>query len=330
MKIAILGAGSWGTSLGQVLIENGSKVLLWHLEPSFVDEINRTYEHPFLPDVSLSKESHFTSSLDEIVDYGEILVSAIPSQVVRRVLSQFPNGWSKPVISVSKGIENQTGLRMSEVIYETLSLSYEKIVVLSGPSHAEEVARKHPTAIVAASNSKKLSQKTQELFSNDYFRVYTSDDAAGVEYGGSAKNIIALAAGICHGLGFGDNTMAALSTRGLEEIIRLGVAMGARRSTFSGLSGMGDLVVTAFSPHSRNRQVGIRIGNGEKLDDIISSMDMVAEGVETTRSIYHLSRKNNIEMPICEQIYRVLFENISPRQAILELMGRGLVDEHSI
>ncbi len=330
MKIAILGAGSWGTALGQVLHENGSDVLLWHLETDFVDKINQSHEHPFLPGARLSSKLRFTASIDEIAEYGDMMVSALPSQVVRQVLGQFPDDWQKMVISVSKGIENKTGFRMSEVILETLQLSADNIIVLSGPSHAEEVAQKYPAAIVAACIDINYSRDVQKLFSNEYFRVYASCDVSGVEFGGAAKNIIALAAGICNGLGFGDNTMAALVTRGLEEIIRLGTALGAERATFSGLSGMGDLMVTAFSLHSRNRQVGIRIGKGEKLKDILSSMEMVAEGVETTRSMHFLSQKHNIEMPICEQVYRVLFEDKSPRQGILELMGRELVDEHSV
>ncbi len=330
MKIAILGAGSWGTALGQVLHENGSEVLLWHLEPNFVDTINESHVHPFLPGINLSSKLSFTYSLDEIFQYGDMLVSALPSQIVRGVLSKCSSSWNKSVISVSKGIENQTGMRMSEVISEILHISPEDIVVLSGPSHAEEVAKKHPTAIVAASQGEVNAKVVQKLFSNDYFRVYTGHDVTGVEFGGAAKNIIALAAGICHGAGYGDNTMAALVTRGLEEIIRLGTKLGAERSTFSGLSGMGDLMVTSFSPHSRNRQVGMRIGKGEKLQDILLDMEMVAEGVETTRSMHDLSRKHSVEMPICEQIYRVLFEDISPRKAILQLMGRELVGEHSV
>jgi len=330
MKIAVLGAGSWGSALGQVLNENGSEVLLWHLESDFVDEINCTHEHPFLPGINLSPELSFTDSLEEIEKYGDMMVSALPSQVVRNVLNKFSSGWAKPVISVSKGIENKTGMRMSEVISSTLDLSLDNIIILSGPSHAEEVARKYPTAIVAACTDVIRARNIQKLFSTEYFRVYSSIDVIGVEFGGAVKNIIALAAGICHGLNFGDNTTAALVTRGLEEITRLGTALGAKRSTFSGLSGIGDLVVTAFSPHSRNRQVGIRIGKDEQLNDILSSMEMVAEGVETTRSLHILSQKHNIEMPICEQIYKVLFQGIPPRQAILDLMGRELVDEHPI
>ena len=330
MKIAVLGAGSWGTALGQVLNENGHDVRLWHLEQNFVDTINQSHVHPFLPGVKLNHALQFTSSLEEICNYGELLVSAVPSQVVRLVLEKFPDNWEKPIVSVSKGIENKTGMRMSEVIAETLHLNPEEIVILSGPSHAEEVSKKYPTTVVAACKNIENARKVQKIFSNEYFRVYSGRDVIGVEIGGAAKNIIALAAGICHGLDYGDNTMAALVTRGLEEIIRFGTRMGAERATFSGLSGMGDLVVTAFSPHSRNRQVGERIGRGEKLKDILASMEMVAEGVETTRSIHDVAQKNNIDMPLCEQIYQVLFEDVSPRKAILKLMGRELVDEHPV
>ena len=330
MKIAVLGAGSWGTALGQVLNENGHDVRLWHLEQNFVETIKQSHVHPFLPGVKLNHALQFTSSLEEICNYGELLVSAVPSQVVRLVLEKFPDNWEKPIVSVSKGIENKTGMRMSEVIAETLHLNPEEIVILSGPSHAEEVSKKYPTTVVAACINIENARKVQKIFSNEYFRVYSGRDVIGVEIGGAAKNIIALAAGICHGLDYGDNTMAALVTRGLEEIIRFGTRMGAERATFSGLSGMGDLVVTAFSSHSRNRQVGERIGRGEKLKDILASMEMVAEGVETTRSIHDVARKNNIDMPLCEQIYQVLFEDVSPRKAILELMGRELVDEHPV
>ena len=328
MKIGILGAGSWGTSLGQVLAENGHDVLLWHYKPEFVAKINQSYKHPFLQGIELNNTLKFTYSIQEVCDYGELLVTAVPCQVLRSVLERFPENWDKLILSVSKGIENKTGMRMSEVISHTLSLEDTKIAILSGPSHAEEVSSKNPTTVVVASSDILFARKVQKLFSNEYFRVYSGNDVVGVEIGGAAKNIIALAAGICHGLGYGDNTMAALVTRGLEEIIRLGTNLDADRSTLSGLSGMGDLVVTAFSTHSRNRQVGERIGRGEGLDDILSTMEMVAEGVETTRSMYTLSKKHNIEMPICQKIYQVLYENVSPRKAILDLMGRELIDEH--
>ena len=330
MKIAILGAGSWGTALGHLLQDNGSEVLLWHLNADFVQQINSSHRHPFLPEVQLNDKMHFTSSLDEIASYGDMMVLALPSQVIREVLLQLPKEWNKPIISVSKGIENNTGLRVSEIVSQVLDVSLDDIIVLSGPPHAEEVARKYPCAIVSASKNQEFAQKIQEIFSNENFRVYASNDIVGVEIGGASKNIIAIAAGICHGLGFGDNTIAALVTRGLEEIIRLGISLGAERATFSGLSGVGDLVVTAYSKHSRNRQVGIRIGQGEKLQDISATMNMIAEGVDTSRSIYNLSKSHNIEMPICDQVYKVLFANTSPRDAILELMRRELVNEHSV
>ena len=221
-------------------------------------------------------------------------------------------------------------MRMSEVINESLNLDMDKIIVLSGPSHAEEVSQKYPTTVVSACSNIKFARKIQKIFSNNYFRVYSGYDVVGVEIGGSVKNVIALASGICSGLGYGDNTMAALVTRGLEEIIRFGVFFGAKRETISGLSGMGDLVVTAFSAHSRNRQVGERIGKGENINNILSDMSMVAEGVETTRSINNIIKENNIEMPICAQIYKVLFEDVTPRDAILALMDRNLVDEHPV
>mgnify|MGYP001261236996 CR=1 FL=1 len=330
MRIAILGSGTWGTALGKVLQENGNDVILWHYKKDFVKNINSKHIHPYLPGIQLNPKLRFTSSLNDLFEHGEMLVSAIPSQAIRGVLGQFPKKWNNPVISTSKGIELNSGMRVSGVISEVLELSYDKIIVLSGPSHAEELIRKFPTTIVAASSNKKYAQNVQSLLSNEYFRIYTSEDTIGVEFGAAAKNIIALAAGICHGLGLGDNTMAALITRGLEEITRLGITMGAQRSTFSGLSGMGDLVVTAFSQHSRNRMVGERIGKGEELVDILSSIDMIAEGVDTTRSIYDLSIKHKIEMPICTQIYQVLFNNKDPRQAILNLMSRELVEEHYV
>ncbi len=328
MRVSVLGAGSWGTALGQVLSENGHSVKLWHLNDKFVNKINATHIHPFLKDVKLDPKIKFISSLEEICSFGEILISALPSQSVRSVLDKFPDKWNKPIVSVSKGIENKTGMRVSQVIKDSLNINFDQIIILSGPSHAEEVAKKFPTTIVSACSNIDAAREVQNIFSNQYFRVYSGSDVIGVEIGGATKNVIALAAGICYGLGYGDNTMAALVTRGLEEIIRLGTAFGAERATLSGLSGMGDLVVTAFSPHSRNRQVGERIGRGEDINHILSSMEMVAEGVQTTKSLYNLINEKNIDMPICEQIYHVLFNDISPRKAILTLMGRDLIDEH--
>ena len=330
MNISVLGAGSWGIALGEVLDQNGHNVLLWHRNGEFINKINRDRFHPYFSNYKLSKNLKFTDSLNLISNHAEILISAIPSQSLRSVLLKLPKEKYQIIVSTSKGIENETGMRMSEVISQTLNLENKKIVILSGPSHAEEVIQKYPTAIVSASTSINNAKYIQKLFSNEYFRVYTASDTIGVEIGGSIKNIISIAAGICSGLGYGDNTMAALVTRGSEEIIRLGVAQGAERSTFSGLSGIGDLIVTAFSPHSRNRQVGERIGSGEILSDIINDMQMIAEGVETSRSIISLIEKYQIEMPICKKIYEVLFEGAKPGDAIQDLMKRELVDEHLI
>jgi glycerol-3-phosphate dehydrogenase (NAD(P)+) len=226
-------------------------------------------------------------------------------------------------VTVSKGIENNTYKRITEVIAEVGEVDPQKIVALSGPSHAEEVARKIPTAIVSASINLDSAQIVQEAFMNTYFRVYANDDVIGVELGGALKNIIALAAGICDGAGFGDNTKAALITRGLVEINRLGVELGARSNTFAGLSGMGDLVVTCMSKHSRNRYVGEQIGKGRALDEILDEMNMVAEGVKTTLSAYEIAQQKNVEMPITEQIYYVLFENKPPQEAMVDLMTRA-------
>ncbi|MDP6853807.1 MAG: NAD(P)H-dependent glycerol-3-phosphate dehydrogenase [Candidatus Marinimicrobia bacterium] len=330
MKISIVGAGSWGTALGQVLSENGHEPLLWHHNPEFVEEISTTHCHPFLSEYALHPALKFTHSLEETTAFSDILISALPSQVVRQVFSNIPELKVKIIVSVSKGIEMDTGQRMSQVFEDILQIDSDAFVVLSGPSHAEEVIQKFPTTVVAAGTSLENARTIQTLFSNTYFRVYTGADVAGVEIGGAAKNIIALAAGICQGLGFGDNTMAALVTRGLEEIIRLGTTLGGKRETISGLSGMGDLVVTAFSPHSRNRQVGQRIGKGETLQSILASMEMVAEGVSTTKSLYTLAQTLEVDMPICRQIYRVLYEGLVPRDGILELMSRELVDEHPL
>ncbi len=330
MKISIVGAGSWGTALGQVLCENGHEPLLWHHNSDFVETINNSHRHPFLPEYSLHPNLKFTNSLEETADYSPILISALPSQVVRQVFSNAPALEDKIIVSVSKGIELDSGQRMSQVFEEILKIDADNFLVLSGPSHAEEVIQKFPTTVVAAGSSMENARNIQSLFSNAYFRVYTGTDVPGVEIGGAAKNIIALAAGICQGLGFGDNTMAALVTRGLEEIIRLGTQLGGKRETFSGLSGMGDLVVTAFSPHSRNRQVGQRIGEGDSLSSILASMEMVAEGVSTTKSLYELAQNQGVDMPISRQIYRVLYEGLAPRDGILELMSRELVDEHPL
>jgi glycerol-3-phosphate dehydrogenase (NAD(P)+) len=325
VKVGILGAGSFGTTLALVLNSNNHNVTCWSFEKDTVDDIKMNgINKKFLPGVEIPNEINFTADLDATVHNKDVIVVAVPSQVVREVIIKLENKFNPGTIwvNVAKGIENNTLLRMSQVINETGNIPEDKIAILYGPSHAEEVSRKVPTAIVAASSSLKTAEIIQRLFMTSYFRVYASQDVIGVELGGSLKNIIALAAGICDGANFGDNTKAALITRGLVEINRMGVKLGANPSTFAGLSGLGDLVVTCMSQHSRNRYVGEQIGKGRKLDDILNEMAMVAEGVKTTKSAYDLSIKESIEMPITEQVYKTLFENKSPIQAMKDLMTR--------
>ncbi|MCB0282902.1 MAG: NAD(P)H-dependent glycerol-3-phosphate dehydrogenase [Calditrichae bacterium] len=327
MNISVVGTGSWGTALALVLSENGHNVKCWTLEEAHVKKIKETGENKdFLPGVKIPESLFISTNLEQIIADSEIIVSAVPSQVTRKVIEnthtiKFTND---PIwVTVSKGIENGSYLRISQVIENAGKIDPKNIVALSGPSHAEEVGRKIPTAVVSASVNIDAAKKVQEAFMNQYFRVYANDDVVGVELGGALKNIIALAAGICDGAGFGDNTKAALITRGLVEINRLGVEMGANSNTFAGLSGMGDLIVTCMSRHSRNRHVGEQIGKGRKLQEILDEMVMVAEGVKTTLSAYELSRKHNVDMPITEQIYSVLFEDKSPHEAMVDLMTRA-------
>ena len=326
MNVAIIGAGSWGTALGMVLNQNGHRVRLWTIEKSTIDDVNSKRENSrYLPGVKIPEAIEFTMDLAYALQEAELIVNAVPSQVTRKVVPQvvqlLPRNdlyW----VTVSKGIENNTYKRISEVIAEVGNISPERITALSGPSHAEEVSRNVPTAVVAASKNLETARLVQKTFMTPYFRVYASDDIIGVELGGALKNIIALAAGICDGAGFGDNTKAALMTRGLVEMNRMGAALGARPNTFAGLSGMGDLIVTCMSRHSRNRHVGEEIGKGRKLQEVLDEMVMVAEGVKTTLSAYELAKIKNVEMPITEQIYLTLFENKSPHQAMLDLMTR--------
>jgi glycerol-3-phosphate dehydrogenase (NAD(P)+) len=326
MNISIIGTGSWGTALALVLNENGHDVKCWTHKIEQVQQINASGENKdYLPGIKFPAKIEVSTDIKHITSNAEIIVSAVPSQVTRDVLSGITNHVNSSAIwvTVSKGIENKTYLRISQVINQVGRIDSKKIVVLSGPSHAEEVARKIPTALVSASESFKSAQLVQDAFMNTYLRVYASNDVTGVEIGGALKNIIALAAGICDGAGFGDNTKAALITRGLVEINRLGVELGAKSDTFAGLSGMGDLIVTCMSRHSRNRHVGEQIGKGRPLKEILAEMNMVAEGVKTTLSAYEMSRNLKVEMPITEQIYCVLFEGKAPYEAMIELMSRA-------
>lgn len=331
-KITVLGAGSWGMALALVLENNGHQVDLWEFRPDAAEKLSETRDgSEFLPGVTIPTTIDVINDFETACDGKDMIVVAVPSHVVREVskkLNGIQNHKKAVLVNVAKGVENNSLMRMSQVILENVSWANENnVVMLSGPSHAEEVSRRIPTAIVSACPNLETAEFVQYLFMNRYFRVYTNPDIIGVELGGALKNIIAIAAGICDGAGFGDNTKAALQPRGLVEIVRLGIAMGANQETFAGLSGMGDLIVTCMSKHSRNRYVGEQIGKGRTLDDILKEMVMVAEGVKTTRSAYELSKKYNVEMPITDQTYQVLFENKDARDALNELMMRGAKEE---
>ena len=323
MKIAVIGDGGWGTTLAIILSKKGYKISLWGAFPEYVDCLKEKRDNvKFLPSIPIPKEILITADLEEALSDSRVVILAIPSQFMRSIVSKL-KGFDfsdSTIVSVTKGIENKTLKRMSEIIEELLG--EVKLAVLSGPSIAIEVARGIPTTVVTASKHEKTSYKIQEIFSSGRFRVYTNPDIIGVELGGALKNIIAIASGMSDGLGFGANTKAALLTRGLAEITRLGVSMGADRRTFEGLSGMGDMVTTCISPHGRNRWLGEEIGRGKKLKDIISKTEMVVEGVSTTESAYELSKRNNVDMPIIHEIYAVLFKNKDPLLAVNDLMKR--------
>lgn len=356
-KIAVLGGGAWGLALARLLSENGHSVAVWEFNPIYAELLQTTRcNQALLKDFVLPAEILISNSFaDVLTPDTEYIILAVPSQFLRGAIQSAVSYLAKltslkAVINVAKGIEEHSLMRMSEILQAELpSSTHTRICCLSGPSHAEEVARHIPTAVVIAAASAApfiptqtvisaqagiqptapdaLLQDLQNLFSNQYFRVYSSPDLIGMEIGGAVKNIISIAAGIIDGLGFGDNTKGALLIRGIVEIKRLGVALGAHPETFMGLSGMGDLITTAISPHSRNRFVGFEIGSGKKLADILAGMKAVAEGVATARSVHALAQLRQIEMPITEQIYSVLFEDKSPLIAITELMTRNLRSE---
>ncbi|MCF7803580.1 MAG: NAD(P)H-dependent glycerol-3-phosphate dehydrogenase [Candidatus Marinimicrobia bacterium] len=333
-EIGLIGAGSWGLALSRRLSLNGHDVTVWVFEQDEFEELKETNgSQDYLPGITLPEAITYTNSLDELQGMSELLL-AVPSHAMRTVVSQMAGLAFAPqlIINVAKGIENDTRLRMSQVISQELeSVTSQDIVTVSGPSHAEEVSRDIPTAVVAASDSLKAAERAQQLLMDKTFRVYTNNDIIGAELGGSVKNVIAIAAGILDGMEFGDNPKAALMTRGITEITRLGLAAGAKEQTFSGLSGIGDLIVTCLSQHSRNRHVGEEIGKGNKLDDIIGKMKMVAEGVKTTKSVHQMAAELNVEMPISEEVHNVLFHDKDPHQAITDLMTREPVHErHSM
>lgn len=320
-RIAVIGAGSWGTALAKVLGENGHHVTVWARRPELAATLALQHcSSDYLPGVVLPDILRFTANLTEATHEANFILLTTPSHGLREVLQQLRSlPTAATVISTVKGIETDTLLRMSQIITALLAVP---VVVLSGPNLAAEVANQIPTATVVASADLAAAKAVQDIFKNRYFRVYTDHDVTGVELGGALKNIIALAAGIVDGVGFGDNTKAALMTRGLVEITRLGVKLGADPMTFAGLSGMGDLFVTCMSRKSRNRHVGEEIGKGRKLQEILNEMMMVAEGVRTTQAAYRLAQQHGVEMPITSEVYQVLFENKDAKQAVYALMTR--------
>jgi glycerol-3-phosphate dehydrogenase (NAD(P)+) len=322
--ILVVGAGSWGTTLAAMLAEKGFDVLLWAHEKALVDQINTgNMNDIYLPDVKLPIDLRATNDLAEAIASARYIVSAVPTQYIRSVF-QFHRirlRTEAVIVSVSKGIEIGTLMTPSTVLKEILD---RPVSVLSGPSFATEVMGGKPTAVTLAAEDKKTGMLLQELFNTDFFRVYTHDDIIGVEIGGALKNVVAIAAGICDGMGLGYNARAALITRGLSEMSRLGICMNAQKVTFSGLSGLGDLVLTCTGAISRNYTVGCKLGKGMKLSDITAQTQQIAEGVATTLSAHELSKKHHIDMPITRQVYLALYEDKPPAEAVRDLMNRSL------
>ncbi len=330
MKIAVLGAGAWGTTLADMLARNGMDTVLWAREPEVVADIRDSRENTtFLPGVTLSEALRVESDPEIAFAGADYFLVVIPSQFIRPALKGFRDILpERPVIvCASKGIELDSLAPMSRVVAEALEGKRPRYASLSGPSFAAEVSRNMPTTVSLGCEDHELGRELQAVFSTPAFRVYFTPDYRGVELGGAVKNVIAIAAGIADGLGFGNDARAALITRGLSEMSRLGMAMGGQQRTFMGLSGMGDLVLTCTGDLSRNRQVGLKLGRGMKLDAIISEMKAVAEGVKTTQALYNLSQKLRVELPITEQVYSILYEDKDPARAVEDLMSRDLKDE---
>lgn len=330
-RSAVIGAGAWGTALAHVLACNGGEVALWSFEPEVADEINNLRENrTYLPGCPLSGSIRATSDLAEAVSGANLVVSVSPSQTVRGVMAKAAPFLTEEaiIVSASKGMEIGTHLLMSQVLAEVLPANFHsRIAALSGPSFAVEVAKSMPTAVSVAASDREVAEAVQQAFNCRFFRTYWQEDVIGVETGGALKNVIALAAGIADGLGFGHNSRAALITRGIAEIGRLGAKMGARPITFLGLSGIGDLVLTCTGELSRNRTVGVRLGQGEKLGDILSSMRAVAEGVKTCGAANELAERFGVEMPISAKVGEILNQGKDPREAVAELMGRPMKHE---
>ena len=325
-KITVFGTGSFGTALANVLAENGHLVLMWGKNENTVDEINQSHQNKrYLKDVTLNETIKATSQLEQAVNFSDIFLIALPTKAIRNVVTEIDQHikTKKTFIHVAKGIENETFKRVSEMIEDSVSKNHKNGVgVLSGPSHAEEVVIKQPTTVAASSKDERISKLIQDLFMNDYLRVYTNNDLIGVELGGALKNIIAVASGIVAGMGYGDNAKAALMTRGLAEISRLGEKLGADPMTFLGLGGIGDLIVTCTSTHSRNYTLGYKLGKGKTTEEALNEMNMVVEGIYTTNSVYHLAKAQNVDMPITNALYKVLFEDKPVKDSVKDLMGR--------
>lgn len=329
IKVTVLGDGGWGTALALVNLRRGNEVLLWSAFADYAKILQKERENSkFLPGIKLPKELEITSNLQKAVEFSEVLVLAIPSQYLRNILFKLRefDYKDKILVSVAKGIEKKTCFRPSEIIRSVLGKN-TAVVVLSGPSHAEEVARKIPTLVVAASEDMATAQYIQDHFRDSHFRVYIQKDVIGVEIGGAVKNVIAIAAGVCDGLKFGDNTKSGLITRGLYEMVRLGVKLGANPNTFFGLSGVGDLITTCFSKHGRNLHVGCELGKGRKIKDIIGEIEMVAEGVDTSLSVQQLADRIDLELPILREVYHMLFKDKSPEEAVNTLLSRTPYEE---
>jgi glycerol-3-phosphate dehydrogenase (NAD(P)+) len=331
MDIGVIGGGSWGTALAKLLAENGNDVLVWCHEKPLPRAINEGHENTeYLPGFKLPNNLRATNDLQETIADKDMLVSVVPSHVLRSVISKIADDIppATPLVSATKGIENDTQMMVSDILEDVLpEHCHPYLVYLSGPSFAKEVADHKPTAVTVASFNHKLAARTQKVFSNDVFRAYTTTDVIGVEIGGAVKNVIAIAAGAVSGMELGLNSMAGMITRGLHEMSRLAVSIGANPLTLSGLAGMGDLVLTCTGGLSRNRSVGVKLGQGHSLEEILDEMNMVAEGVKTSKSVHSLSTSLGVEMPICNKVYQVLYEGLSTQEAVSELMSRELKPE---
>ena len=329
MNIAIIGDGGWGSAVARLLDAKGHAVTVWGPFPDYIAEVRATRKNPrYLPGVDFPESIRWTADLAEAVPAADVLVLAIPSKFYRAVCAQVApllDTARTLIVSLTKGVCPETHQRMSEVAKATLGT--DRVVVLSGPSHAEEVARGVPTAVTCACRDHALAVQAQTLFNGPRFRVYTTDDVLGVEIGGVVKNVLAIAVGASDGFGFGDNTRAALITRGLAEMMRLGLAMGAKPQTLSGLAGVGDLIVTCTSCHSRNHTVGERLGKGEPIADILASMKMVAEGVDNASLLHDLAQQYGVEMPIADVVYRICYQGLAAKDAVALLMDRAAKPE---